>query len=288
MKLPFLYKNISSTPNYSSSCSSSSSSSSSSSWPWPSCHQNPKTLSFRNTATSKNPNLVNDETELAPATFSSSAAASEPPEEPESIENVIERLKSSKRLIFGRKGESNSILEEANRPRNGFMLLSLESNDPYADFKRSMEEMVETHKLHKDWKSLEKLLYWFLRVNAKSSHGYIFAAFVDLLVGLALKGQNDVVSSSTATDAVTVTVTETSSTSCSCSNDEGNPNHAGESPLSPLSFYTTSFSSDSDETSLSRPVPRVTDEISRVYCLSSLLEMEEKIKDIDVDDYVSC
>ncbi|XP_010553596.1 PREDICTED: transcription repressor OFP15-like [Tarenaya hassleriana] len=270
MKLPFLSRNNSSSPSHSSSCSSSSSS-----WPWPSCHQNPKTLSFRNTVTSKNPNPI---IETMDTSFSS--------EENESIENVIKGLKSSKRFIFEKKGRSNSILEEANQPRNGFVLLSLESKDPYYDFKRSMEEMVDAHKLHRNWRSLEKLLYWFLKVNSERSHGYIFAAFVDLLVGLAFKGQNDSVSSSSTDNvAVTTVTTETCSTLCSCSNQEGNTNPSGESPSSHLSFYT-SCSSDSDEVS-SPLVPRVTHE-SRVCCLSSFSETEEKIKDTDVDGYVSC
>lgn len=49
-----------------------------------------------------------------------------------------------------------------------------------------MEEMVEAHGggVHQDWKFLEELLACYLRINGKTSHGYIVGAFVDLLVEL--------------------------------------------------------------------------------------------------------
>lgn len=270
MKLPFLNKNSSSF-SCSSNSISNSSSTNSTSWPWPSCHQDPKTLSFRATITFTNPihdqdNYEHDEID--------------PPEITESIENVIKGLRSSERLIFETKGESNSILEEATTKREpeeeeeekGFMLLSLDSNDPYSDFKRSMEEMVEAHALHLDWTSLEKLLFQFLKVNAKTSHKYIFAAFVDLLVNLALQtskptkinynAKDDRVSASRATTAA-----GEASTSCRHSLN------LGESPSSPLSFYTSCSSySSSDETSSTS--------VRFLPTLSSLLEMDEKTKDI--------
>lgn len=265
MKLPFLNK------NNSSSSYSSNSSSTSSSWPWPSCHQTPKTISFRATITFTNPIHDQDDDEL------------DPPEITESIENVIKGLRSSERLIFESKGESNSILEEATTNREqeqeegkeeeeGFMLLSLESNDPYSDFKRSMEEMVEAHALHHDWRSLEKLLLQFLKVNAKTSHRHIFAAFVDLLVNLALHTNNKPINNNNniAKDdgAVSASRAAAGEASTSCCNSV----NLGESPSSPLSFYTScSSSSSSDETSSTSV---------RFLPLSSLLEMDEKTKDI--------
>lgn len=59
--------------------------------------------------------------------------------------------------------------------------LALESEDPYLDFKKSMEEMVDTHGI-KDWESLQELLGWYLKMNGKINHGYIIGAFVDLLI----------------------------------------------------------------------------------------------------------
>ncbi|CAE6076002.1 unnamed protein product [Arabidopsis arenosa] len=118
----------------------------SSSWAWPSCHQNPRTQSFRVTISAINPIDVEDEEDeedkeeeeeeeekekreegkekeeenLLPdiiisspsSSISSNIDAIEELPETESIENVIKGIKSSKRLIFERKGESNSILEE--------------------------------------------------------------------------------------------------------------------------------------------------------------------------------
>lgn len=266
MKIPFLNKN-----NSTSSYSSSSSSSHSSSWPWPSCNQNPKTMSFRATITFTNPIHDQDDDEL------------DLPEITESVENVIKGLRSSERLIFESKGETNSILEEATIKREeqkeeeeeveeGFMLFSLESNDPYTDFKRSMEEMVEAHALYHDWKSLETLLLQFLKVNAKTSHRYIFAAFVDLLVNLALHTKESITNNDISKDdgvsASRAAASGEASTSC-CNSMTMT---LGESPSSPLSFYTScSSSSSSDETSSTSV---------RFLPLSSLLEMDEKTKDI--------
>ncbi|EOA28879.1 hypothetical protein CARUB_v10025124mg [Capsella rubella] len=272
MKLPFLTKNNSTSSN----SNSSSSSHSSSSWPWPSCNQEPKTMSFRATITFTNP--IHDQDEDDELDFD------DPPEISESIEKVIKGLRSSERLIFESKGETNSILEEATSKQEedkedeeeGFMLLSLDSHDPYTDFKRSMEEMVEANALHHDWKCLETLLLQFLKVNAKASHRYIFAAFVDLLVSLAALhtknpiGNNDIskddgVSASRATAGA---AGEASTSSC-CNSTMT----LGESPSSPLSFYTScsNSSSSSDETSSTSV---------RFLPLSSLLEIDEKTNDI--------
>ncbi|ESQ45248.1 hypothetical protein EUTSA_v10011040mg [Eutrema salsugineum] len=114
MKIPFLNKKFSS--------SFSSNNSNSSSWAWPSCHQNPRTISFRATDIANNLNDVNEEEEEKPfpaIIFSSSISSTsttvdtiEELPETESIENLIKGIKPSERLIFERKGESKSILEE--------------------------------------------------------------------------------------------------------------------------------------------------------------------------------
>lgn len=114
MKMPFLNKSFS---------SSFSSNSNSSSWAWPSCHQSPRTTSFRATIIAINTSDVEDEEEeekplhamISSSSFSSTSSTIDAVEElPEtdSIENVIKGIRSSERLIFERKGESNSILEE--------------------------------------------------------------------------------------------------------------------------------------------------------------------------------
>ncbi|KAJ4888717.1 Transcription repressor OFP15 [Raphanus sativus] len=145
------------------------------------------------------------------------------------------------------------------------MLFSLESNDPYSDFKRSMEAMVEAQTLHQDWRSLEKLLFQFLKVNAKTSHRYIFGAFIDLLLSSTLH-TNEPININIAKDdvngfsATRATVGEVSTSCC-------NSMSLGESPLSPLSLFTSCSSSSSNETSSTSV---------RFLPLSSLLEMKAK------------
>lgn len=69
--------------------------------------------------------------------------------------------------------------------------MEMESEDPYRDFRRSMEEMVAANEKMREWESLEELLVWYLRVNGKRNHGFIVGAFVDLLVALAASSDED-------------------------------------------------------------------------------------------------
>ncbi|XP_027353034.1 transcription repressor OFP13-like [Abrus precatorius] len=187
----------------------------SSSWPWPSCHQ-PKTLSFRANTNDTTFNTINaallDATmdmletshsffTVSPDSASFSTASYE--------DSVIRGLRSDR--LFFELDETSSILEAKARtlPFKDSVVLSMESQDPYVDFRKSMEEMVAA-KCVKDWEGLQELLCWYLRVNGKSNHGYIVGAFVDLLVA-------------------------SSSSSLSSSDSH--------SPSSPLSFYSSSLSS---------------------------------------------
>lgn len=113
-------------------------------------------------------------------------------------ERVIRGLKSD-RLFFEPGGETNSILEEQVKKTsnsNGYCsnvelsvtLKSIESLDPYLDFKKSMEEMVDANNGVKDWDWLQELLGCYLKVNEKRHHEFIIGAFVDLLLGLELEG----------------------------------------------------------------------------------------------------
>ncbi|XP_039045541.1 transcription repressor OFP15-like [Hibiscus syriacus] len=215
MKLPFLFK--------------SNSIQASSSWPWPPCQQ-PRTLSFRA-----------DET------------PSEPGDDP--VETVIQGLVRSERLFF-EPGETSSILQEAKPitsdeilPLKKSVVLSMESRDPFADFRNSMEEMVEANGL-KGWEKLEELLCWYLKANGKAIHGCIVAAFVDLLVELAS------INSSTDNDCI-----------------------RSRSPSSPLSFCTSASSSSSSCSSSSSSSSATTP------CVSSL--SDQKITEDDKDDDVS-
>ncbi|KAL6850548.1 hypothetical protein ACP4OV_021175 [Aristida adscensionis] len=65
----------------------------------------------------------------------------------------------------------------------GAVVVALESTDAHGDFRASMAEMVAAHGLC-DWESLEELLAWYLKLNAKCVHAAIVGAFVDLLVSL--------------------------------------------------------------------------------------------------------
>ncbi|XP_021773481.1 transcription repressor OFP13-like [Chenopodium quinoa] len=82
----------------------------------------------------------------------------------------------------------NTVMEEKTSPRTAekgsykkSVAMSLESEDPYVDFKKSMEEMVESLGVRDDWEGLEELLRWYLKINGREIHGYIINAFVDLL-----------------------------------------------------------------------------------------------------------
>ncbi|KAE8718985.1 putative Ovate family protein [Hibiscus syriacus] len=207
MKLPFLFKNNSIQAR-------------STSWPWPPCQQT-RTLSFRA-----------DETPF------------EPVDDP--VETVIQGLVRSERLFFD-PGETSSILEEAKTtsddndiaPFRKSVVMSMESRDPFADFRNSMGEIVEAQGL-KDWENLDELLCWYLKANAKDSHGYIVAAFVDLLVELTL------ISYSTDNNCVR--------------------------SQSPLSFYTSASSSSSSCSSSSNSS-------ATTPCVSSLSDQKEITED---------
>ncbi|KAF0897249.1 hypothetical protein E2562_034718 [Oryza meyeriana var. granulata] len=98
-----------------------------------------------------------------------------------------------------------SLVEES-------VAVAVESEDPYRDFRSSMEEMVAAHGL-RGWDALEELLVWYLRVNGKHNHALIVGAFVDLLIGLAAT------TSAAATTTPTTTTSSgrsTASTSTAC------------------------------------------------------------------------
>ncbi|URD96307.1 hypothetical protein MUK42_29745 [Musa troglodytarum] len=61
--------------------------------------------------------------------------------------------------------------------------MTMSSEDPYQDFRASMEEMVVAHEL-KEWHSLQELLNCYLRLNERKNHKVIVLAFVDLLMHL--------------------------------------------------------------------------------------------------------
>ncbi|XP_076912052.1 transcription repressor OFP13-like [Bidens hawaiensis] len=119
-----------------------------------------------------------------------------------SVETIV-RGARSERLFFEPGPNTSSILEvnkqcmdlkvggsgggDADVPYKESVAMSIESNDPQGDFKKSMEEMVENHGL-KDWESLEELLGWYLRMNGQNHHEFIVGAFIDLLAEISSSG----------------------------------------------------------------------------------------------------
>ncbi|KAK4430715.1 Transcription repressor OFP13 [Sesamum alatum] len=227
-------------------------------WPLPSCKQ-PKTLSFRaSDDVFKTVNsvfldtsidvLVTLETPESWFTNSSECASTFSADEhsddnnnnddSQSLEAIMQGVRSSERLFF-EPGETSSILKEpepeisgraAVLPFKESVALALESDDPYLDFKKSMQEMVESHGL-KEWDCLEELLGWYLRMNGKRNHGFIVGAFVDLLVGMANHHHHHRRSNDSSASSVAVCCSDTSTTSYSsagsCFDSPRSPTGAG-------------------------------------------------------------
>ncbi|KAK6775374.1 hypothetical protein RDI58_026375 [Solanum bulbocastanum] len=193
------------------------------SWQWPSCTHS-KTQSFRANNNNNIFKTINSifldpsntdhhhgvvEIETTPESWftNSSESASFSTESEETGEPLMELIIKgvrSERLFFEPNCTSSLILQDRNQNQNQnqeklkeiqedddeelpfkeSVALALESEDPYLDFKKSMEEMVDTHEI-KDWESLQELLGWYLKMNGKINHGFIIGAFVDLLIGFS-------------------------------------------------------------------------------------------------------
>ncbi|PKU84788.1 transcription repressor OFP14-like [Dendrobium catenatum] len=75
--------------------------------------------------------------------------------------------------------------EAAEVPGGGVAVMTF-SKDPYEDFRRSMEEMMDAR--HKDslkpldWDFMEELLLCYLELNERGVHKHILRAFTDLTV----------------------------------------------------------------------------------------------------------
>nr|XP_043611183.1 transcription repressor OFP16-like [Erigeron canadensis] len=120
---------------------------------------------------------------------------------------------ASNRFFFSSPGRSNSIIESSSpstsslastsfTPDNihpadvsgmvsgvgGGVAVPTISPDPYYDFRKSMQEMVEARDDVNDpranWDYLHELLTCYLYLNPKSAHKFIVGAFADLLVTL--------------------------------------------------------------------------------------------------------
>uniref|UniRef100_A0A0A9FP96 Transcription repressor n=1 Tax=Arundo donax TaxID=35708 RepID=A0A0A9FP96_ARUDO len=87
-------------------------------------------------------------------------------------------------------GKQKDTIRTKKTAFGGATAMSVESQNPYRDFRESMEAMVMSHGV-KDWRWLEEMLGWYLRANGKSTHGLIVGAFVDLLVALSTASPAD-------------------------------------------------------------------------------------------------
>ncbi|XP_006653379.2 transcription repressor OFP13-like [Oryza brachyantha] len=95
-----------------------------------------------------------------------------------------------------------AIATEAAVLKGGAVVLTVESEDPYGDFRSSMADMVAAHGL-RDWEGLEELLAWYLKLNGKGVHGVIVGAFIDLLVSLASSPSPSLPSPSPSSSCIT-------------------------------------------------------------------------------------
>ncbi|KAL3531330.1 hypothetical protein ACH5RR_010652 [Cinchona calisaya] len=108
---------------------------------------------------------------------------------------------ASQRFFFSSPGRSNSIIDSSSSSLSslasttsssdsivgGSIAVPTYSPDPFIDFRRSMQEMVEAHDLidvRANWEYLHELLMCYLSLNPKSTHKFIVGAFADLLVSL--------------------------------------------------------------------------------------------------------
>ncbi|XP_023543414.1 transcription repressor OFP13-like [Cucurbita pepo subsp. pepo] len=225
-------------------------------WLWRSCSQS-RTLSFRTSndifRTINSAYQEQEQEEENPAADMS--------DDDDQIEALVRglRLRQGKRLFLELE-ETNSIMAAAAAaaavavggnnqvPFKESVAMAMDSKEPYLDFKKSMEVMVEAHGL-KDWKGMEMLLSWYLKANGKPNHDLIIGAFVDLLVDLAFASS----SSSSSSSSLLY-----SSSSCfSCSTISSNSIEIMDDIVE--SECSTSFSTP-----------------ATIPCLSSLFEEEEE------------
>lgn len=128
---------------------------------------------------------------------------------------------ASQRFFFSSPGRSNSIVESAvtaaataaaappeatssaapeaedkteSLAEAGGVAVHKYSPDPYLDFRRSMQEMVEARDLRDvrgDWEYLHELLLCYLRLNPHHTHKFIIDAFTDLIISMMAPPEAD-------------------------------------------------------------------------------------------------
>ncbi|KAK1282793.1 hypothetical protein QJS10_CPB22g00934 [Acorus calamus] len=106
----------------------------------------------------------------------------------ENFSSLYTDVKASRRFFVDEEERPST----SNPTVDGVVVVTM-SRDPYEDFRRSMEEMVEAREGSGgdvegcgalDWEYLEELLFCYLELNEKKLHGLVLRAFADLVVSL--------------------------------------------------------------------------------------------------------
>ena len=173
---------------------------------WPLCTQQPRTSSFHIT-TMKDDDLFktinsiyfdpeNDAVETPDSWFtnssdSTSLSSLEYDDNSNLLEDIVRGAQQDNRVLFDpNESDSPKLIVETTRFEKS-VAISVDSEDPYQDFRVSMEEMVENLGMVDDWDGLEELLRWYLKVNRKDNHEFIINAFVDLVHDFIAKTSRD-------------------------------------------------------------------------------------------------
>ncbi|XP_058197809.1 transcription repressor OFP12-like [Rhododendron vialii] len=163
---------------------------------------NPTTTTTTNLV--KNFNSLYDDPTFDSTSLSKSLSSSSPSSSSSSAAPDLAAAFASQRFFFSSPGRSNSIVESSSSFSfssssslttsvrsdsivGGGVAVPTYSQDPFEDFRRSMQEMVEARRLvdvSADWDHLHELLTCYLSLNPKSAHKFIVRAFSDLLVSM--------------------------------------------------------------------------------------------------------
>ncbi|KAM0932650.1 putative transcription factor OFP family [Dioscorea sansibarensis] len=134
--------------------------------------------------------------------YAGGGASESSSESPRFTDPLPDSIRSSGRF-FVFPGASNSLVEEARLsaasslseqgpvvPGGGVAVMTF-SKDPYDDFRRSMQDMVNARHVEPeqplDWDFMEEMLFCFLELNDRTVHKYILRAFTDLTVSFRRK-----------------------------------------------------------------------------------------------------
>ncbi|PKA58278.1 hypothetical protein AXF42_Ash013002 [Apostasia shenzhenica] len=128
--------------------------------------------------------------------FSAAFSGEDCDNEGSSAGNLISTAMASSRLFSPSPGRSNSIIESAAisvGPGCAAVAVPTYSADPYRDFLQSMEEMAAALGIGgggdlRDMAALRQLLLCYLAINSEHVHKYIVSSFADLLLALAVAG----------------------------------------------------------------------------------------------------